>query len=428
MTRHDIAGMAKLTFVPQTKFKTNFFQVCFVLDLDREYTTKLNLLGGVLLRASKNYPGIAQINNRLDYLYDMTVSTHCFKRGERLIYSYECDFIRDAFLPDGEENLLHEAVGMFREIVFNPYIVDGGFDGKILESEKVDLANAIKSVINYKNTYVREKCIERLCEGERFSISDQGNLEDIDGITPKQLYDFYNWFIRNARVEIFFSGEADEEYLCSAFGEIFSDICGRNPQELCETYVTGNVKPSVLEVCEEMDVNQGKLALGFRTGVKVTDEDSAAMALLGEIYGGSPMSKLFMNVREKMSLCYYCRTSIDAYKGIMLVLSGIECENKEKALSAILKELSDVQQGKISEDEFDAAKLSLINSYKTLDDSPSAMGLWFTSRILSGSFLTPSDIIEMLEKTTVSQVVEVSKKIKLDTVYFLKGFDKAEEA
>jgi len=428
MTRHDISGGAKLTFVPETKFKTNFFQVCFVIDLERAYTTKLNLLGGVLLRATKNYPGIAEINNRLDYLYDMTVSTHCFKRGERLIYSYECDFIRDEFLPDKGENLLCEAVEMFREILFNPYLVDGAFDTKIIESEKVDLANAIKSVINYKNTYVREKCIEKLCEGERFSISDQGNLEDIDGIDAKSLYEFYNWFIRNATVEIFFSGDADEKYLCNAFGSIFSAVSDRNPAPLGQTYVTGDVKAQVLEVCEEMDVNQGKLALGFRTGVKVTDEDSVAMALLGEIYGGSPMSKLFMNVREKMSLCYYCRTSIDAYKGIMLVLSGIECENKEKAVSAILKELQDIREGKISDDEFDAAKLSLINSYKTLSDSPSAQGMWFVSRILSGSLLTPSDIVEMLEKTTLSQVVEVSEKIKLDTVYFLKGFDKAKEA
>ncbi len=428
MQRCEISEGVNFNFMRQTKFKTNFFQVCFVTDLDRKYTTKLNLLGGVLLRASKNYPGIDKINNRLDYLYDMTVSTHCYKRGERLIYSYECDYIRDDFLPRGDENLTDEAVGMFKEIVFNPYIVDGGFDKKILESEKTDLANAIKSVINYKNTYAKEKCIEHLCEGEKFSISDQGNLEDIDGITAEELYDFYNQFINSARIEIFFVGDGENEKLCESFKKIFSEIPDRKTVTLCDTFVTGKPKDELREVTEEMDVNQGKLALGFKTGITVNDSDSTALSLFSEIFGGSPMSKLFMNVREKLSLCYYCRTSPDAYKGIMLVLSGIECENKEKAFDAIMKELSDIQNGIVSEDEFEAAKLSLINSYKTIDDSPAALSTWFASRIINGSFLEPCEVVEQLNRTTLSEVVEVSKKVKLDTVYFLKGFDKAKEA
>lgn len=416
------------SYLPMSKFKTNYFEVCFVVDLEREYTTKLSLLAGVLLRASKNYPGISEINNRLDYLYDMNVSMRSFKRGERLVLSYECDFLKNDFLPDAGENLLSEAVEMFRELVFNPYLSNGVFDKKILDSEKVELSNSIKSLINYKNAYVKEKCIETLCEGERYAVSEQGNLEDIEKVTPENLYEFYKWLVSCARIEVFFCGETDFEKTASDFGKIFHDNTVRTPVTLSETFITSRVKDEPMQVCEEMEVSQGKLAMGFRTGVSVSDSDSTALTLFCEILGGSPMSKLFMNVREKLSLCYYCRSVTDSYKGIMLILSGIQSENKDKSFNAIMKELSDIQCGNVTDEEFDAAKLSIINSYKTLEDSPAGLCTWYMSRIICDNFLNPANVIEQLEKVTLDDVVKVSKKVKLDTVYFLKGSDAQEAA
>lgn len=426
MQRINISDGINLGYIHQTKFKTNFFKICFCIDLEREYTTKLSLLAGTLMRASKNYPGISEISNRLDYLYDMNVSANTFNRGERLLLSYDCDFLKNEYLPDAGENLLSEALGMFKELFFNPYLSDGAFDKKILDSEKTELANSIKSIINYKNAYVKEKCIETLCEGEKFSICPQGNLDDIEKIDEKSLYEFYKWLLASAQIEIVFVGEANPDKLASDFGKIFSEGTSRTPVVPSETFITGKTKDKVCEKTEEMEVNQGKLALGFRTGVGVTDKDSIAMSLFAEIFGGSPMSKLFMNVREKLSLCYYCRASLDSYKGIMTVLSGIQSKNRDKSFEAIMNELYDIQNGKIAKEEFEAAKLSLVNSYKTLDDSPAALSAWYISRILCSSFVSPAHVVEKIESTTLEEVIEVSEKVKLDTVYFLKGSD-AEE-
>ena len=422
MQRMDIYHGINFGYIEKKKFKTNFFKVCFCMNLDEPVPTKLSLLAGVLMRASKNYPSISSINNRLDYLYDMNVSSGTYKRGEKLYFSYECDFIKDEFLPDGEK-LLDKALEMFEELVFNPYLVDGVFDKKILDSEKTELENSIKSIINYKNAYVKEKCIETLCEGERYSISEQGNLEEIPKIDEKSLYEFYKWMLECARIEIMFVGEADAKKLADDFKSIFIRNTKRAPEEIDGTYITGSVKETVCEKTERMQVSQGKLALGFRTGVGVTDKDCTAMSLFAEIFGGSPMSKLFMNVREKLSLCYYCRASLDSYKGIMLVLSGIQSKNKDKSFEAIMKELSDIQNGNVTTDEFEAAKLSLINSYKTLDDSPAALSAWYVSRIMCNSFEKPEQIVEKIQNTTIDEVIEVSKKVKLDTVYFLEGED-----
>ena len=420
--RINISHGINLGYIEKTKFKTNFFKVCFCMNLKEGVPTNLSLLAGVLMRASKNYPGISEINNRLDYLYDMNVSSGTYKRGEKLYFSYECDFIKDEFLPDGEK-LLSEALGMFEELVFNPYLVDGGFDKKILDSEKTELENSIKSIINYKNAYVREKCIETLCKGERYAISEQGSLSEIPGITEKSLYEFYNWVLESAQVEIVFIGEADAQKLAEDFKTIFEKHVKRAPEMVDETYITGDVKETVCEKTEEKQINQGKLAPGFRTGGGATDKNCTAMSLFAEIFGGSPMSKLFMNVREKLSLCYYCRASLDSYKGIMLVLSGIQSKNRDKSFEAIMKELCDIQSGNVTEDEFEAAKLSLINSYKTLDDSPAALSAWYISRIMCNSFENPEEIVKRIMNTSLEEVIEVSKKVKLDTVYFLKGED-----
>ncbi len=407
--------------IPQSKFKTNFFQVAFVMNLERENTTPMSLLTGILFRASEKYPDVAAINNRLDYLYDTSACVHTFKRGERIIFCYESEFLKNDYVPKGSENLLSEAIEMFRQIIFKPRLVDGGFDGELLSLEKIQLEKDIKSIINNKNAYAKKKCTELMCEGEKYSIDTEGEIEDIPHVTEKSLYEFYLNMLRTAQVEIFFNGDGDGEEIAKEFAAVFELVKDRKPAPLCETYVTGKARSETLECTEEMPVSQGKLAIGFRTGVKVNDCDSAAMALFNEIFGGSPVSKLFMNVREKLSLCYYCKSVPDSYKGVMFVLSGIESENRDKSLEAILHELNEIKKGNISEDELSAAKLSVINSYKTLDDNPAALSAWYLARIICSNFAQPYEVAERIQNTTAEEVAAVANKVQLDTVYFLKG-------
>ena len=170
-----------------------------------------------------------------------------------------------------------------------------------------------------------------------------------------------------------------------------------------------------------MNITQGKLTLGFRTGISVYDSGYTAFSLFNEIFGGSPSSKLFMNVREKLSLCYYCSAIPEAHKGLLFVASGIEVENKQKAQEEILNQLEDIKQGKISDEEFDSAVKSLVNGYSELDDDPQSLSLWYYGRMLAGLDGTPQDVCEKIKALEKEDVVKASSGIKLDTVYFLKG-------
>lgn len=170
-----------------------------------------------------------------------------------------------------------------------------------------------------------------------------------------------------------------------------------------------------------MNITQGKLALGFRTGMTFYDGDYPAFSLFNEIFGGSPSGKLFMNVREKLSLCYYCSTITEAHKGLLFVASGIEIKNKDKAQNEILAQLEDIKQGKITDTEFDSAVKSLINGYSELADEPQTMSMWYYNRMMAGLFDTPEEVCDKIRRLTKEDVVKASLGVKLDTVYFLKG-------
>ena len=421
----SVADGVVLNVLPSEKFKTNFFSVNFITPLTEKDASGTALLSRVLLRACGEYPTTALLASRLEYLYDMSVSMRSYKRGENLVTSYECEFLKDFYVPDSKEKLVASAAKMFQSLFFCPLVKDGGFDGKILSEEKTDLVNAINSLINNKNAYAKQRCTSIMCENESYSINELGSEKDAKAFTEKSLYEYYLSFVKSARVEIYFIGEADESELADLFKKIF-DSTERDVSELEGTYVTDKAHEPTVEVRECMPVKQGKLAMGFRTGVVLTDENSAAFSMFCEIFGGSPVSKLFMNVREKMSLCYYCRSVSDAFKGVMFVLSGIENQNREKAVEAIKNELSEMQKGNFTQKDISAALLSLTNSYRELADSCSGLSSWYLSRRLCGDNSEPEDVIERLKSVTAEEIAQAAKRVKLDTVYFLEGTDESE--
>ena len=97
----------------------------------------------------------------------------------------------------------------------------------------------------------------------------------------------------------------------------------------------------------------------MRSGINALDPDYTAMVLANCILGGSPFSKLFMNVREKQSLCYYCAARHDTPKNVMFVQSGVETKDLDRTEEAILKELNDMKKGNITDDEILFAKLAM---------------------------------------------------------------------
>lgn len=424
LIKKRIADGVQLSYLETGKFKTNFLSFNFIAPLGRETAAKCALIPPVLLRGSEKYPTMAEISKKLDYLYASSLSARNYKRGERQVFGICAGMIDSAYTIGGED-LVSEVVGVLEDILLHPVTNGAAFDAAYIESEKNNLIDTINGNINDKAYYARLRCIEEMCRNERFGLSENGTVEEVAACTAADVYAQYKLALEQYPIEIFFVGQCDIDRLTERFVALFAGV-KRAPMTIPETEIIRSAGESKT-VVEDMPVNQGKLTIGYRSGVTLNDAEYPAFMLFNGIFGGGVTSKLFMNVREKMSLCYYCSSSPEPSKGLMLVQSGIEVKNREIAQKAIFEQLADVQAGRFDQAEFDGALLGLINNYQELSDSARGLEHWYLGRMLDGVPGDPDDVVESLKAVTREQIIEAANKVSLDTIYFLNGTLKGED-
>ncbi len=415
----NIANGVNLHYIETDKFKTNYFSFNFVAPLSKENAHFNAMIPLILMRACQKYPSQALINKRLQYLYSGDICARNDAFGEYQIFGMKANMLNNRFTSDTDET--SEMVELLCEMIFNPYLVNGVFDSEFTKGEKINLIDTIEADVNNKGQYAVKRLMSEMCKDEVFGVSKNGEVKDVEKITPKSLYEAYKKAISSYKIEIYFVGQADIDSVVNQFKSRFEGI-KRSPIEI-EPVEIKLTAPTPKEVVDTEKVNQGKLVLGFRTGYHYSQNEYHLIQLFNEVYGGSPTAKLFLNVREKMSLCYYCRSMINQKTGIMIVSSGIESKNKDIARDAIIAQLDMIKNGEITEEEFASAKKSIKNGYLSIYDSAEAMETWVFFRGLCGISTTPVLEIEKVDKATIDDIVNISSKITLDTVYFLKGED-----
>ncbi|MBP1997978.1 putative Zn-dependent peptidase [Peptostreptococcus canis] len=405
-----------LALIKNKKFKSNYISVYFIRNLDRDEVTEISLLSNMMSTGCEKYRTIKEISKKLDELYGMTMNIGVTKHGEKSISYFKFLTISDKYL---DKPIFENVIDFVNEIVFKPLVVDDGINPMMIDIEKDNLADEIKSKINDKKTYAIIKCIEIMCADEPYSINKSGYLEDIDKITPKKLYDTYKQLISTSNILITIEGDYDENYIRKICNKKFSikrdSIVEINREKFDITPKT------VKKVNEDFGTNQGKLVIGYRTGVDYKDyKKYYSLLIANSIFGGGPHSKLFNNVREKESICYYASSNLEKNKGIILVSSGIDAQHYNKALELIRKELDDVINGNITEIEIENAKKSIINSLRAFYDSISGETEYFLNQFISGTDLNINQVIEYIEQATKDEIVESMAGIAEDTIYFLK--------
>ena len=399
------------------KFKT----ACFSLNFLRPHTAAdaaLDaLLPSVLLRATEHYPDIRSISMQLDALYGASLGTLIRRKGEIKLVGFYADFIEDAFLPEGE-SVFAPIVDLTEEILFRPLTENGVFCAQNVEGEKQNLINAIEAEMNDKRTYAMAKMLRVMCENESYGVPRLGRAEEVRVITPQTLWAHYQKVLKTSRIELFYAGQKSPETVAEAFRRLFA---GKQP-ETCTPVGTQVVRTAekTRELSERMDVTQGKLVIGLRTGITVEDADYPALLLLNAVYGSSMTSKLFVNVREKLSLCYYASSAIEKNKGIMLISSGIDFAQYETAKNAILGELEACRRGDISEEELESARLAVLSALRAALDAPARLDDYYIGNAVAGG-CTIEELLERVATLKKEDLVRAAQRITTDTVYFLKG-------
>ena len=398
----EIGKNVKLTLIPESKFKTNLVSVYILRELDRKEVTKNALLPGILKSGCDKYKTLGQLTNREEELYGSYLNAGTSKRGEKYL----------------DEKILGGCIDLLNEIINNPLIVDGGFSEEYLKIEKEILKDSIMGIINDKGTYAMKQASEVMFEGEPYAISGKGYIEDVDDINGVNLYQHYKNILKTSPIEIIIEGEFDESEVVELIKERFTfdrgDIIDLPKEEFYKEV------DEVKEVKETMDIAQGKLVMGYRCNVDYLDEERYYSLLLGSrILGGGADSKLFVNVREKESLCYTIYSTIQKSKSTMMVCSGIEAENYERTVELVKEQVQKLKDGDITETEIANAKIAFINSLNSLNDEIGRLSDFYFSQSIAKNKSDLDEIKNMINKSTKEDIVDAIKDIQLDTIYFL---------
>lgn len=417
-SRRSLGNGIYFTSVIDPRFKTNRISVNLISPLNAETVSKNALLPFLMKKGSLQYPDYIGLNRRLNELYGASLTADVQKAGDFQLLNLSVSSIDDKFALEGE-SLTRDLSEILCGLLLEPAFLSESFDISNFEVEKQGLVDTIEAEINEKTSFAVLRLIELMCVDEPFGLNKYGKVEKIRALTLADMVKQYRELLTGARIELFFVGCGNAQAACDCFSSRLS-VLERNPlvSSLSSSCIPAAEEPR--NITERFQVGQAKIVMGFR----VDAPDSAcrdAARVMSAVFGGTPRSLLFMNVREKLSLCYYCSSRYDVQKNILYVNSGVEFENIDKAQAEIQNQLQQLKNGDFSDQLLEETKLMIASSFQTVNDSTSTVEGWYLGQLFHPEILTPEQQAERLAAVTKQQIIEAANAVTLDMVYVLTG-------
>lgn len=418
----QLSNGAEGVFIKNDRFNTTLISFNFYVPLTNDTAAEYALLPFIMTTCSKAYPDFSSLNFKLAKLYGANLSASAEKVGDYQLLKIAISTIDDRFSLDNE-SLCDSAVELLNQLVFEPKIENCAFCEEDVAREKRKAIEHIRGDLAQKRIYAKKRLIEEMYKGEPYGVSKCGTEEQVEKITGESLYRAWQKLLSTAFLRVNVISRSMPQGLFDGISDKLSTITRENITDCTQNEPTKSVsKPNT--VIEKMDIAQGKLCLGFSSELYGDEQTAAALTVMCDIFGGGPYSRLFTNVREKYSLCYYCASSSVKVKGLITVDSGIEKENADKAEKEILNQLSIIKQNLFTDEEFDSSIKSITDSYKSYNDSQGLLDAWYSLKIVKNKLLSPEEAAASILAVTRNDVVYAARGIKLHTVYKLLPNDK----
>ncbi len=409
---------ATLRVYNDSRFKQGTISIQLVRPMCRQEAAKNALLSSILLRGCEEYPDLQAITWRLDELYGASVGTLVRRVGDWQTTGLYCSFLEDRFALPGDE-ILAPTLALLKALLLCPKLEKGIFSRDFVESEKRNLVLAIEAQRNDKRAWCASQLIKHMCREDSFGVPRLGEIEDVKTITAEDLYEHYQRILRHSRLEIFYVGSADSHRIKALCQDMLADV-HRNYVPLAPQTAFASCQGGAWE--EAMDIAQGKLSMGFVTDATIRDGKAfVATQMMNLIFGSGMTSKLFMEVREKMSLCYAIGSGYHGSKGILTVNAGMDCEKKDTVRQQILLQLEAIRRGEVSDEELAAARQAMLSSLRATHDSPGSIENYYATAALSGLPYSPGEYMQAVQEITAEDVAQAARQTRLHSEYFLKG-------
>ena len=400
-----------------TRFKQGCLSFQLVRQMNKEEAALNALLPSVLLRGTATCPDLRSITEHMDELYGASIAPLVRRIGDYQTTGLYCGFMDDRFALPGDQ-VLRPMLSFLEEVLLDSPLENGVFRSSFVESEKKNLISTIESELNDMRAYSMCRLLKIMCREDTFGLPRLGEVDQVAAITPRSLYAHYRNILRSSPIEVFYVGSAESAQVAQWLMPLLGRL-DRSYVPLPEQTSFHPSEPS--DVTETMDVAQGKLCMGFTVPITNRDQAFPAMQAMNVIFGSGMTSKLFMNVREKMSLCYTIGSGYYGTKGMMIVNAGIDFDKEQLVKDEVLRQLELCREGGITQQELTAAKEALLSSLRATHDSPGAIEGFYSTAALSGLAFTHEQYMEAVEKVTLEEVVDCAKQLQLHTTFFLKG-------
>lgn len=414
INRRKIADGVYFSSITDKRYKKNLISVAFSTQLSEDTATENVIVPVLLTKCNSKLPTYKAFNNKMSRLYASGIGGTAGRQYDLQTISFGAYYLDDIYALSGEK-----MTGIMTDILIDcltsPVTENGVFSEKFVELEKKTVIDNIETAINDKRSYAIERAMKTICKGEPASVCSYGTVEKAKLITPDSAYKAYRRMLETMPCEIICTGCSDFDGVAEKFAAAFEKV-GRHDIENT-TIALSPVKTQTEEVTERLTVNQSKLVLGFKSH----SDDGAALVLLQKIFGGTTSSKLFRNVREKMSLCYYCSAARNDLKGIMLVNSGVENENIEKTKEAVIDQLDEIKNGNFTNEDINFAEMAIKNDFKSVADSAGNVSNWYFDCIRKNDIVTPEEKLGRYLGVSKERIIAAAKSMVLDSVYVLTG-------
>lgn len=418
-----ISEAVDLLCVPASRFKTNEISVNIAMPLKKETAADFALAISAVSRKGKAYPDMTALNVKKDKLYGATLTANIQKVGELQVMKLGVTSLDDRFAFDSER-ISVSCLELLLSLLFEPLFDENSlFREEDLNSEKRVLLEKIAAEENDKRIYAVRRTEEIMFADEPYGINRFGSAQSIKAATPKSVTDAWKTMLTKGKILVTVVGNIDMPAAEKLIKERFDSV-ERNYEPVPKTVFVPKAD-KVNEVCEKENIQQGKLVLGFRVDMKPDDERAAAMRSFCDAFGGGPYSKLFANVREKMSLCYYCSARYVRQKSYIYIQCGCEEENMQKAVDEIMNQLEEMKKGNCTS-ELDSSRIAVGDLLRSVADMPTGIEVWYSSQIADENFISPNQSAELNNSVKMDDVIACAKLLSLDTVYKLVS-DKEDE-
>lgn len=399
--------------MPTSSFRMVTIRAVWRLEMGPA-TTAQALVPMILRRGSRRHPDSSDLTASFESLYGASFDVDAVKMGNAHLLVAEVEVPSDRYLP---EPVGRDTLRLFGEVLRDPLLRAGRFDPDYVRQEKASLGQTLQGIFNDKGYYAHVKMLEAMFRGDPYSQTRYGTLEVLGETGPEDIFAAYETMRDEAPLAIYAVGDLDAEWLSGEAADLFGDLPPRRevPLRRPDAAPVGKVQ----QLREVQDVGQGKLVMGYRTGVSVFDEAFTALGVVNGLFGAYSHSNLFRNVREKASLAYYASSHLDGFKGLLTVQSGIEPAMQERTQEIIEKELEDIRQGRFTDEDMAMCQRTMENQLRAQEDSPASLIMTHYELGLAGRPFALNERLERLGRVTREDVMAAADGVRLDTVFFL---------